>query len=242
MNILVKVELPSLSGLNEDRFTNTFSFMDVPDLQFATLADIGDAIDGFYNLIPTNGLSAMKDLLSPEVDNTALAMRFSFYDVTAHLDGSPHGSPIYTSFHTVQNDAGGNNVGLPAEVAFCITLEGQGRAEAPVEAPDGGDADVALDRPKQRRTGRIYFGPLSTDCLDVVDGIVRPHAQLRDTARLAIDDLVDYAFLNANGSSLAVWSRKDATMYPVTHVSVDNAFDVIRSRGTAPTVRQRDTV
>lgn len=239
MDILVKCELPSASGLGEDKFTNTFSFTSLPNLDSETLDAVTVALENFYNAIPNGGLVALKDLMSPEIDNTVDQARFSVYDLTGHLGGTPTGSPIYSRPFTLLADAGDNGIGLPAEVAYVITLEGEGREGAPVELPDGADPGVEVDRPKQRRTGRIYLGPLNTDCLAVVDGIVRPHASLRDTVPLCVQDLQDLVNADTFGGSLAVWSRKDATMYPVRYTSVDNSFDTMRSRGGASTVRTR---
>lgn len=242
MELLVRCEIPSKSGLGRDKFTNSFSFMNVPDLNNATLQAITDALLDFYLAVPTGGLQPLKDLFSPEVSTSANLFVIKAYNATGHLSGNTSmGAPVRIAEHTFIAPSGANP-GLPAEVAVCVTLETATRAQEAVEEADGGDPGIAPDRPMQRHTGRIFLGPLNTLCLEAVDGIVRPDEQILDTARLAVDQLDSDVFTQAGGAQLAVWSRVDATMRPVEFVSVDNAFDTIRSRGAGPTIRQRDGI
>lgn len=240
--VIVRAEIPSKSGLVVDKFTNTFSFSNVPDLGNATLDALLDSVGDFYRNIPGGALIPLTDLYSPEVDNTASATLLKAYDATGHLDGlSSMGAPVRQGTTTFTAATGAPD-GLPAEVAFCVTMETATRAEEPVEVDDSGDPGLERDRPMQRHTGRVFLGPLNVGCLSEVFGQVRPGSNLMDTANLAIDQLATDAFVNAGGSQLSVWSRRDATMRPVEFVSCDNAFDVIRSRGPKSTLRDRINV
>lgn len=244
MDTIVRVELASRSGLEADKFVNTFACTDVDDHTIATNDAISEAFRDFYNVVPGGGLSRMGDFLSSEVEKSN-GLVVKLYDGTGKLAGGPAnplGSPYWVGgpYNIAPAEAPG--VGLPSEVAVCITLEGTGREDAAVEAPDGPDAGGAIDRPKQRHTGRIFFGPLNATVIAGVAGQIRPDENILDTARLAVDQLASDLFLDAFGTRLGVWSRRNATIYTLEAVSVDNSFDTVRSRGNAPTTRQRTLV
>lgn len=236
MDLLCRIELPRTSGLVEDQVVNTFTIGQASSLLQSEADAVATAFATFFNNVPTGGLAALRDLLSPEIVRN-VNVPVKFYDITGKLNGVANvGSPIRTAGFGIGPQAGAS-AGLPGEVACVLTLNGQGRADAPVEAPDGADADDLPDRPKQRRTGRIYFGPLAVNTLSVVDGLVRPGSNIRDTLRLAAADLETNIEAALPGSQWSVWSRKDAALYPIESVSTDNAFDTMRSRGPAATAR-----
>jgi hypothetical protein len=233
-----RAELKSQTGLDRDTFVNTFNVTGLPNSSYSTLDAVADAIVDFYNVIPTGGLVSIASMLSETVSRASLGLVIKAYDVTAVLGGTPAGSPDYTALNTMTTVAGSSN-NLPAEVAFAVTLEAVGRSASLTEVPDGADADSAPDRPKQRHTGRIYLGPFNDNVLDDSSGVVRPHAALRDTARLAVKKLDATIRAFDSSAGLAVWSRKNAAMYRLEAVSTDNAFDTMRSRGEAASARTR---
>lgn len=235
-NLLVKTTLNQDTLLNEDKVTNSFAVLGAPDLLSATLTGVKTSIVDFYNGVASGALNAMADFLSPSLDASANGARIQIYDLTGHEGGAGvMGAPVHDSTWTL---VPGVTVGYPSEVAFAITLEADAISQN-VEIADGADADNLPDRPRQRHTGRIYWGPLSSNTGTVADGAIRPASNIRDTARLAIDNLDEDLFVNAGGARLGVWSRKDGVVRRVTHVSVDNAFDTQRRRGNKPTLRQR---
>jgi hypothetical protein len=132
---------------------------------------------------------------------------------------------------------------LPSEVAMCVTIIGQGRDQVSPEVADNldpsgvDDADIARDRPMQRRTGRIYVGDFS---IGAVGSDGRPTSALR--SRLLAGAAALDAELELVGCSLAVWSRKNATMYEAVGAFVDDAFDTQRRRGLAPLVRTQQAL
>lgn len=241
MDRLVTCTLNSGTGMPDDRFVNSFVFSGTG---FADVEEMTDMVSSFY-LNLHGGLGAlvpMYEFLSGIIDNTAdKGLTLRVYDIDGHLDGSPHGSPFFEKSYTVPVPAG-SYTDLPSEVACAITLEAAGRDTALVQVPDGSDPDAAPDRPKQRHTGRIYFGPVNSFALESVDGIVRVSNSFRDTARIAVNGML----ANLRGveptTDLCVWSRKDATTRRVDFVSVDNAVDIIRSRGEKATLRERSAV
>jgi hypothetical protein len=85
-----------------------------------------------------------------------------------------------------------------------------------------------------RARGRVYLGPLaeSTRNVDAAAGDVRVHqtyreAVARNAGRLMADETVDWAVI----------SQADGVGKRITGGWVDDAFDVQRKRGVAPSVR-----
>jgi hypothetical protein len=120
-------------------------------------------------------------------------------------------------------------------MALAITLEAIGREDAAVEASGG------ASRPKQRRTGRVYVGPLNT-IASATTGTSRPTAGIITHFLEAVDVLNADLISLSNGEALGVWSRSDATVRALEAVSIDNAWDTQRRRGVAATARTRNTL
>lgn len=147
-------------------------------------------------------------------------MVFSLYDLSTHLDGSDHGSPF-----AIDEDpavfAPSSSAPYPDEVSIVLTLYGQGRGTAPVE--------VAGQRPKQRRTGHIYLGPVGSAAGAVISSELLVATAVRDNLASITEDLRDE--LATVGAPLQVWSRASVATYPVVGGHVDNGLDTVRSRG-----------
>lgn len=236
-DILAKLTMPLTSGLPGDAVSQTFAFATVRDADVDQLAV--SLPFWLYNTAGTDMLVPLAQTISGEVSRLANACDIDLYDITGKLDGSPTGSPVVSSTWTLgAKSVAGSMNDLPSEVAFCVTLEGMNRADFPVEVPDGADAGSAVDRPRQRHTGRTYIGPLTLGSVAVVNGVVRPSSYIRDTARLAVRSMADHMYADTGGI-LSVWSRKNAALYAVQYVASDDAFDTMRSRGVSPTVRTR---
>lgn len=230
---LANVRLPSVSGLDEDAVQNSFVIDGAPGWDpVAAKGEVTIPLASFYNAAVHTGLK-VSDFIGPSISRTALAASIKLYDISAHLDGSPHGSPVSTDAFTVGGPAPAGE--LPREVAFAITLRAGNWASQPVERPDGADAGSEVDRPRQRHTGRIYLGPIGENADAMVSGINRPETAFMETCRKAIVHLETQ--LAVGGHHLAVWSRKDAVARNVDDVQTDNAWDTQRRRGAAPTAR-----
>lgn len=244
-DLLVRATIATDTGMEADKITNNFavSWFDADhDGTGDNMVDLHEAFVRFYNIVPEGGLTRISALLSPVINVGANVCDMEIYDITnkgqvaATGEMDPVGSPIWATAWSI--DAGVGDP-LPSEVAYVVTLEATGRADAQVEAPDAGDFGGAVDRPQQRRTGRIYLGPLSSGAVTTVAGVVRPSSSLRDTARLAFRQLRNDIRAIDVTADLGVWSRKDRVVRAVTHVSMDNSFDTQRRRGEAPTLRTR---
>jgi hypothetical protein len=247
--VLATAIMPHNSLLGRDNDENSFVFQ-APDADAATAAA---AIDGaglvqhFYN--SANPHHPLAWYLSSVLSRAAFACTIEYYDITGHLDGSPHGSPVLTVNWTLgAGDPGAFN--LPAHDAAVITTYGSGRAAAPVE---GAVAAIPTDhraqaegapathsgriRPKQRLTGRVYVGPLRENVL----GYVLEETVLLDTF---VSDMAAAAHRLGQESNAAgavrpwsVWSRAGASVAAITGGNIDNRVDVQRRREIAATAR-----
>lgn len=232
---LATVVMRHRSGEAEDSVVNNFAIVTAGGaVSNATGVAIAGMLWGFYNYLHPGMTQKLAYYLSNGFDRTFDGFETRVYDVTGHLDGSPHGSPIATTYEQMVAAAVSSN-SLPEEVALCMTLQATGQATAAVEVPDGIDPGAAPDRPKQRRTGRVYLGPFNTTALNTPDslGRSRPTGALISNILAAADGLATE--LNGAGHNLAVWSRSDATMRNVVSASVDDAWDTQRRRGVRPT-------
>jgi hypothetical protein len=231
-DILVTATIADVNGLAEDAIVNAFAFS-MPS-GFTDYPNLLARVDDFYNAVQVGATQPLAAYMSPSVSRGADSIICRAYDITGHLDGSPHGSPIATRGDTMNSISPGATA-LPREVACVLTLRGTAWEDMPVEAPDGSDPGTAVDRPKQRHSGRVYFGPLNSIANDTASSRSRPHSQLRSDMLLAAADLADDA--RALGGQWCVWSRKDEFLYTITDVQVDNAWDTQRRRGEAATLR-----
>lgn len=85
-----------------------------------------------------------------------------------------------------------------------------------------------------RRRGRTYIGPMSASGLITTGGDVYITTPVVNVLAAAADALITN---QANGLRLAVYSEADGVARVITNGWVDNAYDIQRKRGAAPTVR-----
>jgi hypothetical protein len=219
--ILAVAILPKKSGLPVDAVQNSFAFTSATaPITTAEQIAITDAVIAFYN---TNGSLAVPvaHWLSESMDTGVSKAKVELYDLTGHLDGSPHGSPIRTTLFTLAAVGAGS---LPDEMSVCLSYH----------SDFGTDVEEAgVTRPKARDRGRIYVGPLAGNVTsqDATTKEVFVTPNVRTTL------LDGAAALIAATPSWCVWSRASAALKPVTGAFVDNAFDVQRRRGQKATVR-----
>lgn len=110
---------------------------------------------------------------------------------------------------------------LPAELAVCLSYRA-----APVSGV-----------PVARTRGRVFLGPLSTAWLgSELAGDIRPNAATATSTR---DVFKIFADTLEGNFPWAVFSPTSNVARQVVEVSTDDAFDIQRRRGAAPTVRTR---
>lgn len=210
--IRVQVSLPAASSIPNDMAINTWHFF--------TSGDVGDAanqalsdLQAFY--------TAVDGFFSSDMDTSG---EMKIYD----LSENPPRAPIATDVFAITPDTGNN---LPPEVAICLSY-----AAAAVSSTNAA-----------RRRGRIYLGPLSADVMTNSGGTVVVAESVRNAIAAAADALMgdaadpgaSWCVFSPTAAGPEPWSSGDLIVGTslVNHGFVDNAFDTIRSRGTAASAR-----
>lgn len=234
--LLAQVSLAHRSGFGKDRVVNTFA-IDDPGGVFDPTAPLPltSALSDFYNATHAAGAS-LAFYMSDEISRAVSAHSVKIFDVTSHLDGSPHGSPIAVDYISTTTAAVGA-ASMPSEVACVMTLRSANYLSYRIEQPDA-DAppDGKVDRPRQRASGRIFLGPWAQGAgAEDGNGANRVSSTLQtlilDSAETLFDGLLTAGFI------WSVWSRKDQQFKAMETVQVDDAWDTQRSRGVAATGR-----
>lgn len=218
-DILMRAVMSNVTGLVEDEVVNDFAFRwpfgGVPSN--ANLDLLMAAVSAFYRDVQAGGHYVGEFIAS--TINRAATHRIEA--VRIDLMGSPirdwdwlgPGPTIYGS-----ND-------LPNEVAGVLSFHANltGLVE-----------EVGDTRPKARRRGRVYIGPL------VVPAVTAgPNPKLSDEFRQCLAEAAGSLRDNAGaiGFDWSVWSRAANDLYTVVGGWTDNAPDSQRRRGQAPTAR-----
>jgi hypothetical protein len=232
--VLAEIVFPNVTGLPRDQVVNSLVF-NSPDGS-GTLANLATDIASFYMGTPTGQTDQVAHFFSHAISRSQNVLA-KFYDISAHLDGSAHGSPIQvTSLGTLGGLGTKSNGDLPNEVAICMSFR---NASITTEDVPGGAPGLAGDtRPANRARGRIFLGPLDASCftMDSSSGDSRPAPGYTALVRAAAKQYLGGSAL-AHNWVWSVWSRKGATITPVNQVSTDDAADTQRRRGLRATSR-----
>lgn len=226
LGYLARYTIPRTSGLAADDCINTFAYfytgVGTPDN--TAFAGLRGAIVDFYDQLnpPSTGDSPSQYLSTVLVRDTS--HRFDVFEIPD--TPGPLGSPVYSSNAGpfVQTVAGSDN--LPSEVSVCLSFNA---------SLVGVLEESGTTRPRARRRGRIYLGPLRDVVTEVNNEPHPPPALLNCLRENAADYLAAGAF--AHDFNWGVWSREDWAIREVAAVSTDDAFDTQRRRGNAPTAR-----
>lgn len=236
--ILAVATLNPASGIPKDAVVNTFSVVSAAGLNPTDGGHLTTLLTRFYANSTSVG-HAVGDYLSDSVSRALSAHTWDLYDISGHLDGSPHGSPFFSDTFTLPAGAV-SPVRMPSEAAIALTLRGTGWQTALANVPGPPAGPAGDTHPRARKSGRIFLGPLSAtaNASFVATGgeaVVNPTVV---TAILdAIQDVQTQLVATTEQMSLAIWSRKAAGLTAISHAQVDNAFDTQRRRGIAATTR-----
>jgi hypothetical protein len=237
--------LHAVSGLVRDDVAMEFCFAPATFTTAVGVAIAGD-IEHFFNDLWTGATARIGSYLSRRISRT-VAPTVDVWDLTGHLDGSPLGSPDVSqpfAFNLPAADTG--HPDLPPEVAAKVSIHGDltGLVEIGPDATlptthraqeMGAPATyVSFTKPKARRRGGFYFGPLGT-----AEDILTQDATSQEVY-LATPFITDLAIAYKEGLMdgihvPVVWSRREANVFPVVGVKVDNAVDIQRRRGNRNT-------
>lgn len=213
-DLLCRAIFPHVNGQSKDTVVNDFAFTGLTDPGSASVH-----LEQFYNNV--NVSRPLGDYIGSTVTRSLLGCRIDTWILTApQLAGAPLGSPALSSPFTLTGPLLGTN--LPAEVSVV------GSFNADIS---GVLEEVGVTRPRSRRRGRIYIGPLQDNILfEAGSGICRPSNTFTLDLRTAMNSLRLQAL-----SEWGVWSRADAAINEVVRVWTDDAFDTQRRRGEAAT-------
>jgi hypothetical protein len=195
----------------------------------ADWSTIANALATSMSTTPTGGSFSPQHYLSTCVDGGANKATITAYDITNHLDGSPHGPPIGFVSFTVTPASGT----FPEGICAVITLQ----------APYGTDVEFGgtppgTTRPRARDRGRIYFGPFGSTGAgneSVTNRCIISAACRTDLTKWI--HTINQITVGANTWSLGVWSRKNAGVKALSECWVDDRPDYQRRRSDQATTR-----
>lgn len=213
---LAVVHMSNTNGLIEDEFVNTFAFRQSLAPDEADYLEMVELIDQFYNDLGASG-NRVSGWISEAVSR-AVTHRIDFYKIQA----GPLGSPAYEAPWLGPAAPLVANSNLPTEVAAVLSFHGD---------LTGVLEEVGTTRPKARRRGRIYLGPLTTGAVYITDDRPLVNAPFLLAVREAAVRLMDNSLTDSHLWS--VWSREAADLYPVVGGWTDDACDTQRRRGNA---------
>lgn len=212
----VTATLPTISGDPLDWSSNSFTFA-VDAVDSTSIADAMATVADFY----THAISAhsIGQQLGLQLSRATNACVLRCYDISAHLDGTPHGSPVGLSTFT-----------LPAAVETGPSLVEGLAVVGSFHSAYGTDVEFGTGtRPRARDRGRIYLGPLSLDW--VTEDATTHRVSVTPSMRTILCNALNYMRTNPHGLCVwSVWSRAKATALPVVGGWVDDRFDYQRRR------------
>jgi len=227
---LVRVTLANVSGVGADSYVNDFVFSGS-----VALTALVTSVQAFYNSGTTGTILA--EVIGAVVSRTANACYIDTYDLTGHLDGSPHGSPTSHTAFTLTPSLSSGITQLPYQDCLVLsTRANYGTAlergpTASMPTPESAQDDGApathmgSTRPRASLRGRLYIGPLNSAALD---GNGRTASGAGGTSRLKIQAPA----LLAAQPSWSVWSRRTASTHPIVQGWIDDEAGVRRTRRT----------
>lgn len=212
----------------EDAARNVWHFASEAELTSGQIANLATSVSGFY--------IALNARLAATLAGGTDDHRVEMAEIIAGSGGAPDTvSPLLgtVSFGGVGGAMSGP---LPPQVAIVMSFQG---------VITGVPEESGLERPRSRRRGRLFLGPLNTSVVaaDATTG----EAYVTQTTRediLDAYDALDSSVQAIGVASLAhsVYSRTEGAAFNVTKVSVDNSFDIQRRRKVKRTIRMERTI
>lgn len=204
------VTIPADTGDLADSISNTWHWDSDAPYSGTVRAGIETKLTNFYQAIDSY-------LPSQLLDSTATVR---VYDLS---DPEPR---VPKDTFTIALTMGATDP-YPSEIALCLSFKGASESGANMK----------------RRRGRIYLGPICSSNHTVVGGRVIADPTMVNAIKAAAIAVRDLA--TTENAKWAVFSPTtyaettdlDAAFEDVTSGWVDNAFDIQRRRGTAPTIR-----
>ena len=233
MPSLTTLTVPNRNGVAKDAVKWSVAFDDAPALG-SMQAWWTDLLDHNY------GTAAVVGYIGQCLDFTAATL--AIYDLTGHLDGSPHGSPVdsasgFLSGPDSPQNTDGNQLAIVVgfqDSAYDATptVTGSGEVPTPEQAQDYGAPATHTGelKGKARHSGRLYIGPVAINAV-ATDGNHNPV--------LGAPCLADFSAAfgahmpsgaDSHGLHWSIWSRRDAVLRHVAQGWVDHCIKTRRSR------------
>lgn len=230
---LTQLILHRTTGLPED--DSVMTLHTASDEGAAGVPATASAINGyiaaaFYDAVDGGG-NRLSRFLSTEVSRVNLPTLKTY-------DNQFPGSPLAVDTMVALGAplTAGPVSSYPAEVAVCLSFRAD-YGSLLEQAGDDADPDAAPERPRSRVRGRVFFGPCDLACGDGAPS--RPTSIVTPLLDFA-NRMKDINTAPRNGADVfwAVHSKEaGGVSLPVTTAWVDNAWDIQRRRGVAPTAR-----
>lgn len=188
------------------------------NLDFTTAETPGAALDNFWNGTATGQVNPISSYISAEYSRATNACTLEFYDITAHLSGTPAGAPFRIDHGTLSGAAAGTDL----HPALCGVIA--------YRRDYGTDQEHAgATRPRARDRGRIHIGPLRAAAL--ADGTGKATPGFASDLLQAAKGLAQVKnALSANQFNWVQWSRKNASVAPIADVAMQYGLGILRGR------------
>lgn len=217
-DVLVRAVMSNANGLPEDAVINDFAFrwIGTGNPIESDLNEVAGVVSGFYRTGTTS--AAVGWWISETIDRGA-THQLEVYSISAG------GSPIYTTDWLGPPTVGATD-NLPNEVAGVLSFHGD---------LTGVLEESGATRPRARRRGRVFIGPLIPAAVAISDP--NPMLSTTFTATLRSKATAMYDDAETKDWRWCVWSRANDELYPVVGGWTDNAPDTQRRRGPKATGR-----
>lgn len=195
---------------------NTFAFTSDETIENADdLSNVASiAISNFYNNHQTTGY--VRQFMSAAVDRSPASARIDYYDLGPPPLPLSVSSPPFRSDGFTLGPVSPGGGSLPYMLAACLNYR------ASFEDIEPG---VPGQRAGERRTGRLFIGPLDAETLSFNSGEVGLSDVCIDTLALAA--------VNMQGDFVGrwgVWSRLDRVIRPVVSVLITDKYAIHKTR------------
>lgn len=228
MTNVVKVvaKIKSLDA-NVDDMSNHFVCETDEGPPFSGIGSWLVAVQHFYNNVGTGGGAPLSAYMPAVYDTGANHATLTGYDITAHLNGSPAGAPVFSIPWTFGvTTPPPTNKPTPEGCSACLSFR----------TDYGTDVEFGTGtRPRARDRNRIYV-PINSNTLqeDVTTHRVGFLASFITDCLAAMFDLSETVSSGGHTYNWRVWSRKNADVKLVTELWMDDRPDYQRRR-TDPT-------
>jgi hypothetical protein len=197
--------------------------------------DVSVALKHFYIDIAPGSISSVIAYMSSSL-SAAAGLMWEAYDITTHLDGSNHGSPLIGGSYSITAFGGPGDL-MPEGVAAALSYRSDyGTSVEFVRDPI---THKVTGRPRARHRARVYLGPLNKN------GFISDPSTGRTKLNSNIMGDFLHAFQNArhitdsasNAWRLMQWSEKDALTRDPVLAWMDDRPDYQRRRADQSTTR-----